>query len=164
MKYRLLLLASILVLLPVTSGMAGETGSEIIADVELGMSEDDVQGQYPDSKVTVDDIDMIFEGRYGDFRRGGKEFKNGLTMFKLRPTGLDSRAECKSFFDAIEPKLSGHHGVPVSESAKDDPDLGAWQATWQAPGLSIQVESVWYEEQKICAAEVFVRPTDIEPL
>lgn len=164
MKYRLLPLASMLVLLPFTTGMAGETGSEIIAEVELGMPEADVQEQYPDSTVTVDDIDMIFEGRYGDFRRGGKEFHNGLTMFKLRPSGLDSRAECKSFFDTIKPRLSGYHGDPVSESAKDEPDLGAWQATWQVPGLSIQIESVWYEAQKTCAAEVFVRPTDIEPL
>jgi len=44
------------------------------------------------------------------------------------------------------------------------PELGAWQATWQEPGLSIQIGSVWYEAQKTCAAEVFVRPTDIEPL
>lgn len=164
MKNRLLALAPMLVLLPFGTGMASETGSEIIADVELGMTEDDVQGQYPDNTVTVDDIEMIFEGRYGDFRRGGKEFHNGLTMFKLRPSGLDSRAECKSFFDTIKPRLSGHHGDPISESAKDEPDLGAWQATWQEPGLSIQIESVWYEAQKTCAAEVFVRPTDIEPL
>jgi len=164
MKNRLLPLASMLFLLPLASGTASETGSEIIAEVELGMTEEDVQGQYPDGSVSVDDIEMIFEGRYGDFRRGGKEYKNGLTMFKLRPTGLDSRAECKSFFDTIKPRLSGHHGDPVSESAKDEPDLGAWQASWQAPGLSIRIESVWYEEQKTCAAEVFVRPTDIEPL
>lgn len=164
MKHRILALAYMLALLPLTNGVGSETGSEIIADVELGMTKEDVQGQYPDNKVSVDDIEMIFEGRYGDFRRGGKEFKNGLTMFKLRPSGLDSRAECKSFFDTIRPKLSGHHGDPVSESAKDDPDLGAWQATWQTPGLSIKVESVWYDEQKTCAAEVFVRPTDIEPL
>ena len=164
MKNRLLHLACLLILLPFTAGMASETGSEIIADVELGMTEADVNEQYPDSKVSVDDIEMIFEGRYGDFRRGGKEFHNGLTMFKLRPSGLESRAECKSFFDTIKPRLSGHHGDPVSESAKDEPELGAWQASWQAPGLSIQVESIWYEEQKTCAAEVFVRPTDIEPL
>ena len=164
MKNRLLPLASMLILLPFTTGMAAETGSEIIAEVELGMPEADVQEQYPDSKVSVDDIDMIFEGRYGDFRRGGKEFHNGLTMFKLRPSGLESRAECESFFDTIKPRLSGYHGDPVSESAKDDPELGAWQASWQAPGLSIKVESIWYEEQKTCAAEVFVRPTDIEPL
>jgi len=164
MKNRLLPMASMLLLLPFGAGMASETASEIIADVELGMTEDDVQRQYPDNTVTVDDIEMIFEGRYGDFRRGGKEFHNGLTMFKLRPSGLDSRAECKSFFDTIKPRLSGHHGDPNSESAKDEPDLGAWQATWQEPGLSIQIESVWYEAQKTCAAEVFVRPTDIEPL
>jgi len=40
------------------------------------------------------------------------------------------------------------------------PELGASQV----PGLSIQIESVWYDEQKTCAAEVFVRPMDIEPL
>lgn len=164
MKSRLLPLASMLILLPFASGMAGETGSEIIAEVELGMTEADVQEQYPDSKVSVGDIEMFLEGRYGDFRRGGQEHHAGLTMFKLRPSGLAPRSECKSFFETIKPRVSGFHGDPVSESASDEPDLGAWQAAWQAPGLSIQIESVWYDAQETCAAEIFVRPTDIEPL
>jgi hypothetical protein len=154
----------VLILLPFLAVGAGESGEETIAGLRLGMTEQEVNGQYPDGKITFNEAEMTVEGRYGNFRRGDLEFQNGLTMFKLRPSGLDSRAGCLSFFDEIKPALTERYGEPGSSSASDEPSVGTWQAAWQAPGLYVSIESVWYEEQKTCAAEIFVRPTDIEPL
>jgi len=153
-------------LLSVATGMASEADDGILVQVELGMSEAEVLELYPESKVSVDGTEMTLDGRYGDFLRGDQEFHNGLAMYKLRPSGLDSRSLCKSFFDKFKPRLTGQHGAPApgSESASDESTFGAWASAWQAPGLFIRLEANWYEEQKTCVAEIFVRPTDTERL
>lgn len=165
MKYRLMPIY-VALLLSFATGMASDADDGIFAQVQLGMSKPEILELYPESKVSVDGTEMTLEGRYGDFRRGDQEFYNGLAMYKIRPSGLDSRSSCKSFFDKFKPMLIGQHGAPApgSESASDEPALGAWSSAWQVPDLFIRLEANWYEEQKTCVAEIFVQPTDVERL
>ena len=164
MKIYLLPLTSLLLLLPGAYVVADEADDGIIGGMRLGMTESDVNEQYPEGKMSMDGSAVIVEGRYGDFRRGDETFEKGLTMFKIRPNETGSKESCQSFYDTFKPKMTGHFGDPQSESSNDQSGVSASQAAWEGPGLFIRLEAVWYEEQATCSAELFVRPTDIEPL
>lgn len=164
MKNILLLLTSVLFSLTGTGPLANETSDGIIGSLRLGMTEAEVNEQYPEGKISLAGMDAVVEGRYGDFRRGDETFQNGMTMFKIRPAQVDSKEACLSFFDTLKPKMTETYSDPIRDDVDEREDVTAAQAAWEGPGLTIRLEAVWYVEQSVCSAELFVRPTDIEPL
>ena len=152
MRITTLLTFAMLICTAITVQADNEEGR--LGGLQIGMTKAQAENLHPGNQLTIGGVELTFDGRFGNFSRGGQEFEQGMTMYKLRPQSVTSQDECKQFKQSMMTAIEAQFGETQGEITPGEP-------TWQTDGLWISLSAHWYAEADRCAAEVFVRATDI---
>ncbi len=133
---------------------AGEEAT--IGGLQIGMTEAQVEALHPGMQMAIGDVELAFDGRFGNFSRGEQNFEQGLTMYKLRPQNITNEEQCNQFKQSMMTVIEEQFGATQGEITPGEP-------TWQTEGLWISLSAHWFAEVDRCSAEVFVRATDLTP-
>jgi hypothetical protein len=152
-----------LILIVTTALLFGTANASLAADEEatigglqIGMTEAQVEALHPDRQLAIADVELAFDGRFGNFTRREQNFEQGLTMYKLRPQNIANEEQCNQFKQSMMTVIEEQFGETQGEITPGEP-------TWQTDGLWVSLSALWFAEVDRRSAEVFVRATDLTP-